>query len=103
MVARQPRYTKEEFAKHGNELYDSQIRAHIEDGNKGKFIAIDIESGAYKLTNDTMTAVKQLYEEYPHTQPRVIRIGYRAVVHRFGSRSLKKSTRSTPEIDLDSH
>lgn len=83
MVVRQPRYPKEEFAKRGNELYDKQIRAHVEEGNKGKIVAIDIESGAYKLAEDTMTAVNQLYEEYPDAQPWVIRIGYRAV-HRFG-------------------
>ena len=91
MAIRQPRYTKEEFARRGDELYANQIRAKVEEGNEGKIVAIDIESGAYKLADNTMTATKQLYEQCPDAQPWVIRIGHRAV-HRFGARSLKKKT-----------
>jgi hypothetical protein len=40
MTVRQPRYSKEEFAQRGHALYESQIRAQVEDGNYGKIIAI---------------------------------------------------------------
>ena len=36
MTVRQPRYSKEEFARRGNELYERQIRAQVETGNHGK-------------------------------------------------------------------
>ena len=36
MAVRQPRYSKEEFARRGNELYERQIRAQVETGNHGK-------------------------------------------------------------------
>ena len=90
MAIRQPRYSKQEFAERGTELYENQIRSQIEDGNDGKIVAIDIETGCFELADETMQATKQLYERVPDAQPWVLRIGYRAV-HRFGARSLKDS------------
>ncbi|MEO1671336.1 MAG: hypothetical protein AAFR77_11205 [Cyanobacteria bacterium J06631_2] len=90
MTARQPRYSKEEFARRGNEIYESQIRQQVEEGNHGRLVAIDIETGAFEVANTPMEAVDRLYEQYPNAQPWVIRIGYRSV-YRFGSRSLKNS------------
>jgi len=36
MAVRQPRYSKEEFARRGNELYERQIRAQVEAGNTAR-------------------------------------------------------------------
>jgi hypothetical protein len=88
MTIRQPRYSKEEFAQRGDALYESQIRSQVEEGNHGKIVAIDIETGAFELADDPTIATRQLYERLPDAQPWVIRIGYRAV-RRFGARSLK--------------
>jgi hypothetical protein len=90
MTVRQPRYSKEEFAQRGDEIYESQVRSQVEADNRGKIVAIDIETGAFEVADDTMTATRQLYDRVSDAQPWVIRIGYRAV-HRFGSRSLKDS------------
>ena len=87
MAVRQPRYSKEEFARRGDEIYESQVRQQVEEGNHGKIVAIDIETGAFELADDTMAATRQLYGRLPDAQPWVLRIGYRAV-HRFGARSL---------------
>ena len=90
MVVRQPRYSKEEFAQRGDALYESQIRSQIdEEGDRGKIVAIDIETGAFEVADTPMVAVDRLYEREPDAQPWVIRIGHRAVF-RFGSRSLRK-------------
>ncbi|NEO22224.1 MULTISPECIES: hypothetical protein [unclassified Moorena] len=89
MVERQPRYSKEEFAQRGNYIYEIQVRPLLEEGNYGKIVAIDIETGAFELADTPIAATDQLYERYPDAQPWVIRIGHRAV-YRFGSRSLKK-------------
>jgi hypothetical protein len=86
MTVRQPRYSKEEFAQRGNEIYQSQVRSQVEVDNHGKIVAIDIETGAFELANDTISAIDRLYDRYPDAQPWVIRIGHRAVF-RFGSRS----------------
>lgn len=90
MTVRQPRYSKEEFARRGNEIYESQVRTQVEAGNYGRIVAIDIETGAFEVADTPMVAVDRLYEQYPNAQPWVIRIGHRAVF-RFGSRSVKKS------------
>ena len=42
MTVRQPRYSKEEFAKRGDELYQTQIRSQVEEGNHRKIVAIDL-------------------------------------------------------------
>jgi hypothetical protein len=41
MAVRQPRYSKEEFAQRGDEIYEAQVRSKVEEGNHGKIVAID--------------------------------------------------------------
>ena len=89
MTIRQPRYSKEEFARRGDEIYETQVRSQVEKSNYGKIVAIDIETGAFEVADMPMVAVDRLYEREPNAQPWVIRIGHRAVF-RFGSRSLSK-------------
>ncbi len=90
MVVRQRRYPKEELARRGQELYESGIRQQVEAGNKGKIVAIDIETGEFEVGDTVMAATDQLFERQPDAQPWTIRIGHRAVYH-FGSRSLKQN------------
>ena len=40
MVVRERRYSKEELARRGQELYESSVRQQVESGNTGKIIAI---------------------------------------------------------------
>jgi hypothetical protein len=51
---------------------------------------IDIETGAFEVGNDSLTAAKQLLKRYPDAQIFGIRIGHRAF-HRFGFRALTTS------------
>src|SRR5438067_11789442 len=81
MVARQPRYPKEEFARRGTEIYEQQVRPQVEAGNHGKIVAIDIETGAFELAEDILTATDRLFARYPDAQPWVVRIGHRGVFH----------------------
>ena len=83
LMTQQLRYSKEEFARRGNEIYESQVRLQVEEGNHGKIVAIDIETGAFELAKDTLTASDQLFERYPDAQIWCVRIGYKGV-HRFG-------------------
>jgi hypothetical protein len=77
------RYSKEEFARRGNEIYESQVRPQVESGNHGKIVAIDIETGAFELAKDTMTASDRLLERYPDAQIWCVRVGHKGV-HRSG-------------------
>ena len=85
---RQPRYSKEEFTRRGDEIYESQVRTQVEEGNHGKIVAIDIETGAFEVADDLLTASKHLSSRVPDTQTWFIRIGHSAV-DRFGARSLR--------------
>jgi hypothetical protein len=86
MTVRQPRYSKEEFARRGHEIYEAQVRPQVEKDNHGRIVAIDIETGAFEVADDSLTAAKQLLKRYPNAQILGIRIGHRAV-HRFGFHS----------------
>jgi hypothetical protein len=88
MTIRQPRYSKEEFAQRGDALYDSLIRSRVEEGNHGKIVAIDIETGAFEVADDLLTASKLLCARVPDAQTWFVRIGHLAVDH-FGARSLR--------------
>jgi hypothetical protein len=89
MAVRQRRYSKEEIARRGQELYESGIRQQIEAGNEDKIVAIDIETGDFEVDETVVGATERLFERHPNAQPWGIRIGHRAVYH-FGARSLKK-------------
>lgn len=91
MIVRQPRYSKEEVARLGDEIYQSQISEEVKAGSFGRYIAIDVETGVFEVADDTMVAVKQLRARISDAQIWMVRIGYRAV-HRFGARSLKDNS-----------
>ena len=76
MAVRQLRYSKEEFAQRGDLIYQTQIRPQVEANNHGKIVAIDIETGAFEIANDTMTATRHLRERLPDSQTWVVRIGF---------------------------
>jgi hypothetical protein len=38
MIVRRSRYSKEEFTRFGDEIYESQIKPQVEDGNHGKIV-----------------------------------------------------------------
>lgn len=79
----QPRYSKEEFARRGDEIYEREIRPRAEAGNEGKFAVIDIETGAYEIDADEVAASDRLLARNPNAQMWVTRIGSR-YVRRFG-------------------
>ena len=90
MTVRQPRYSKEEYARRGTELYERDIRPQVETGNRGKIVAIDIETGDYAIAEDTLGASDRLFERLPDAQIWFVRIGYPAV-HRMGPRLLAEA------------
>ena len=87
MTAPQARYSSEEFARRGTELYEKQVRPQVEKNNIGRVVAIDIETGAFEVADDTITASDLLLAHHPQAQTWFVRIGHRGV-HRFGLRSL---------------
>ena len=91
MRMRQPRYSKEEHARRGDEIYERQVRPQVEAGNQGKIVAIDVETGAFEVAEDTLTASQRLLTHYPEAQIWCVRIGHRGV-HRFGRSPMETGT-----------
>ena len=72
MASTQRRYGKEEFARRGDEVYETQVRPHLQPEDDGKFAAIDIESGAYELDTDELGACDKLNARIPDAQIAVV-------------------------------
>jgi len=89
MVMHVPRYSKEDFARRGNDLYERTIRAQVEDGNEGKVVAIDVDTGQFEVGEDTLMASDRLLGKCPEAQTWFVRIGHPAL-HRFGPRNLSE-------------
>ena len=90
MKVLRPRYSTEEFARRGAEIYEQQVRSRVEEGHQGKIVAIDIETGAFEVAENTLTACDRLLTRCPDAQIWCVRIGHRGV-HRFGLRPVARS------------
>ena len=80
----QPRFSKEEFARRGDEIYERELRSMLEAGHLGEFVAIDIETGIYETGSDELAVSDRLLARAPDAQIWLRRIGSR-YSHRFGS------------------
>lgn len=83
MTTRQLRYDKEEISRRGKEIYETQIRSQFAERDRGKIVAIDVETGNFEVAKDSLTASDLLLAKYPNAQIWFVRIGHRAV-HRVG-------------------
>jgi hypothetical protein len=90
MASTKRRYTKEEFARRGDEVYETRVRPHLKTEDEGKFAAIDIESGAYEIDADELEACDKLSARVPEAQIWLMRVGSR-YLHRFGGREARGS------------
>ena len=80
-----PRYSKEEFARRGDEIYDREISPHVGPGDEGKFVVIDIETGAYEIDQDELAASDRLLARRLDAQMWTRQVGSR-YARRFGPR-----------------
>ena len=85
MARTEPRYSKEEFRRRGEEIFERDISAKVEGAPRNHFVVIDIESGAFEVDADQMAAVYRLQARFPDPQPWVRREGSPFVCH-FGGR-----------------
>lgn len=84
------RYSKEEFVRRGDAMYEKDVRPHLTAKDHGRFAAIDIDSGAYEIAKEELAACDRLRARYPEAQIWMVRIGSR-YVHRFGGRERRGS------------
>ena len=82
-----PRYSKEEFARRGEEIFERDIRPHVAGRDKYEVVAIDIESGAYEIDPNEDAAADRLTARVADAQIWVRRVGS-PYIRRFGGRGL---------------
>jgi hypothetical protein len=85
MASIKRRYNKEEFAHRGDTAYEGTVRPHLKPEDKGRFVAIDIETNEFEIDDDELRACDRLRARLPEAQIWMVRVGSR-YVHRFGGR-----------------
>ena len=87
-----PRMPRKEVIRLGKEIYKRDILPQVEDDHFGEYVAIDVETGDWEISETEMDAVDRLRERLPNAiNVMCERVGFRAPVSFGGSsRSLIK-------------
>ena len=85
MATREPKYTPEEHARRGTEIYQRVVRPIVETEYRDKIVAIDIETENFEIGENTLDACRNLFRRVPDAQIWCVRVGHDAV-YRFGGR-----------------
>ncbi len=80
----------QEIGQRGRELYENGIRARVEADHRGKYVAIDVNTGDYEVGQDRVAAAEQLRRRRPEAVVFFVRIGLPPV--RLGGRIRKVRT-----------
>lgn len=58
-----PRRNAEEVARLGQDVYERSVRARVEgEANDGRFVVLDVDSGAYEVADEALAATARLRE-----------------------------------------
>ena len=83
MPVKKRRYPKEEFARRGDAVYAAKVLPRLKPHDRGKFVAVDIETGEYEIAKDELTACDRLDARIPGAQTWLVKVGS-PHVHRIG-------------------
>lgn len=79
------RHPRDEIARLGDEIYERGILPRVTAQDTGRIVAIDVETGAYAIHGDKLTAIHQVLDVQSGAQIWVKRVGD-SYVERFGWR-----------------
>ncbi len=85
-TVRHPLYSKEEFARRSDEIYETQVRSQVEQGNHGKIVAIALETGDFEIDASEIAACDRLEARRPDAPIWMVPTGSRQV-RRLGGRT----------------
>jgi hypothetical protein len=68
-------------AERAKRIYDEQLRAALEAGHPGRFVAIEPESGEHFLADTLDTAADAAQAAHPGRRSHVLRVGHAAALH----------------------
>jgi len=75
----EPRYSAELIAQRGEALYEREIRAQVEPGQRGRVLVLDIDTGEYEVDADHLTALRRARARHPDGAFYALRIGHPAL------------------------
>jgi hypothetical protein len=79
MPVSKPRYSADETVQRAEDLYKQRLRQQVETEHRGRYIAIDIETGEYEISDDYHAAAHAILSRKPEAAIGVLCIGYPAV------------------------
>ena len=72
------RRPKDETGRLGDEIYERDIRSQVEAEHDGEYVAIDVDSGSWAVSDDLLVAAKRLRAMCPDAvDVWTVRVGYR--------------------------
>ena len=77
MSATESRHSPEELARLGEQIFDQQIGPALKATDKGKFVAIDVDTGEYEIDADDYSAVMRLRSRVPAADIWLMCAGYK--------------------------
>ena len=77
MPPTEPAYGKDGFAQRRDRIYERSVEPHLAIEDEGKFVAIDVDSGAYAIDADERRASELLRASKPQAQIWLRRVGSR--------------------------
>ena len=69
------------IALRGQSIYNEQIKPLVEPTHKGKFVAIDIDTGEYEIDPRDATACQRLRNRLPSANLFAVKAGHPAAYH----------------------
>lgn len=79
MSGQQTTHSAEEAARIGDEIYERTIRARVEQGNHGRVVAIDVNTGDYEVGDNALASSERLVSRLPDAEIWFVRVGHRAL------------------------
>ncbi len=76
--------TPDEVVDQGEAIYRERLQAHLEPGNNGKFLVIDINTGDYEMGDDHSATLKRALAKWPDAVLCGLKIGYPATARLSG-------------------
>lgn len=77
-----PRFSLDEIARLGDAIYECDVLPNVAPADNGRYVAIDVISGAFALDVDQLAAADAVRARNPAAQIWFRRVG-RTYVHRF--------------------
>jgi hypothetical protein len=84
-ISRQRRYSLEEIARRGDEIYEREVLPRLSPADNGKYALIDIETADYEIDRDEVAASDRLLSRHPDAQVWMRQVGSH-YARRFGPR-----------------